>query len=84
MNSSNRPIEVRIGIDSTGAGYVEFGNNPTHTPVVGLMVSSLASVIVKSRITESEVEDFGVFVAGLLADNVSMLLQAERDNRADT
>lgn len=84
MNSSNRPIEVRIGTDSTGEGYIEFGNDPTHAEVVSLMVSSLAVVIVKSRTTESEVEDFGVFVAGLLADNISIVLQAERDNRADT
>lgn len=52
--------------------------------MIGLLVSSLASVVVKSRIAESEVGSFGAFVAGLLGDNVSMLLQLERDNRADT
>ncbi len=46
MKGENRPYEVRIGIDSTGDGYLEFGNDLSHAEVVGLLVTSLASVIV--------------------------------------
>lgn len=84
MNSnSDRPYEVKAGFDSMGHTYLEFGNNPTHAEAIGLLVTSLDFVISQSRTTRQEVEDLGVEVAGLLADNVVTFLQAERDNRAD-